>query len=183
MTLITFTIMGQPIPKSRPRFTKRGIAYTPEKTRVYEDYVRSVSSQYAPNDLLKGALEVELHFFLQRPKTLPKRVVYHIKKPDVDNLCKGILDSLEPRKRPKKSQNPLEGAIYENDAQIVSLYVTKEYGEPRVEVKISDKGLTVDLRPKSFKISSVPFTIPEQQYLIQEEVALIKNVNASLRCL
>ena len=143
--------------------------YTPEKTRKYEDYVRSVVSQYAPKQLLTGALEMELHFFFQRPKSLPKRVVYHIKKPDVDNLCKGIMDSLEPRKRPKKSQNPLEGAIYENDAQIVSLWVTKEYGIPRVEVKISDNALTVDLRPKGFEISSVPFVIPEQRYLIQEE--------------
>ena len=176
MTLITFTIMGQAIPKSRPRFTKRGVAYTPEKTRIYEDYVRSVASQYAPKELLKGALEVELHFFLHRPKSLPKKTIYHIKKGDVDNYAKLFLDSLEPRKRPTKKQNPFEGAIYENDAQIVSLYVTKEYGEPRVEVKISDKGLTVDLRPKSFKISSIPFIIPEQQYLISDEVARIKNV-------
>lgn len=151
MTLITFTIVGQAIPKSRPRFTKRGITYTPEKTRIYEDYVRSVASQYAPKELLKGALEMELHFYFQRPKSLPKKVIHHIKRGDVDNYAKLILDSLEPRKRPQKSQNPLEGAIYENDAQIVDLWITKEYGEPRVEVKISDDVWTVDLKTERFE--------------------------------
>lgn len=138
MTIIEFAIKGNAVPKGRPRSTKRGITYTPEKTRAYEDYVRSVASQYAPKELLKGALGMDLHFFFQRPKSLPKKVTHNIKKPDCDNLAKLILDSLEPRKRPKKSQNPLEGAIYENDAQIVDLWITKEYGEPRVEVKISD---------------------------------------------
>lgn len=138
MTTIAFTIPGEAVAKGRPRSTKKGITYTPTKTRDFEDYVRSVASQYAPKELLKGALVMELHFFFQRPKSLPKRVVHHIKKSDVDNLAKAIMDSLEPRKRPKKSQNPLEGAMYENDAQIVDLWVTKEYGEPRVEVKITD---------------------------------------------
>jgi Holliday junction resolvase RusA-like endonuclease len=114
MTTIEFTIEGNAVAKGRPRSTKRGITYTPEKTRTYEDYVRSVASQYAPKELLKCALEMELHFFLQRPKSLPKRVVHHVKKPDCDNLEKSIMDSLEPRKRSKKSQNPLEGAIYNN---------------------------------------------------------------------
>jgi Holliday junction resolvase RusA-like endonuclease len=139
MTTIAFTIPGAAVPKGRPKSTKRGITYTPERTRAYEDYVRSVAAQYAPKELLKGALEMELHFFLQRPKTLPKRVVHSVKKPDCDNLCKALMDSLEPRKRPKKTQNPLEGAIYENDAQIVGLLVTKEYSRsPRVEVRITD---------------------------------------------
>ena len=138
MTAIEFEIKGNAVAKGRPRSTKRGITYTPEKTRAYEDYVRSIASQYAPKELLKGALEMELRFYFQRPKSLPKKVVHHIKKPDGDNLAKLIMDSLEPRKRPKKSQNPLEGAMYENDAQIVRLWVTKEYGEPRVEVRITD---------------------------------------------
>lgn len=154
MTTIEFEIKGNAVAKGRARTVKRGnktITYTPNKTRDYEDYVRSVASQYAPKELLKGALEVELHFFLQRPKTLPKRVVHHIKRPDVDNFCKLILDSLEPRKKCKKAQNPLEGAMYENDAQIVSLWVTKQYGEPRLKVKITDDVWIGDLKSKRFE--------------------------------
>ena len=139
MTIIEFVIEGNAVAKGRPRSTKRGITYTPKKTRAYEDYVRSVAAQYAPKEMLKCALEMELHFFFQRPKSLPKKAVHHIKKPDCDNLAKLIMDSLEPRKRPKESQNPLEGAMYESDAQIASLWVTKQYGEPRVEVKITEE--------------------------------------------
>ena len=149
MTTIVFVIEGNAVAKGRPRTVKRGsktITYTPDKTRDFEDYVRSVASQYAPKELLKGALEMELHFFFQRPKSLPKKVTHNIKKPDCDNLAKLIMDSLEPRKRSLKSQNPLEGAIYERDAQIVSLLVTKEYGTPRVEVRITDDFWLLNLK-------------------------------------
>lgn len=153
MPTIEFVIKGNAVAKGRPRSTKRGVMYTPEKTRAYEDYVRAVSSQYAPKDLLKGALEMDLHFFFQRPKSLPKSVEHNIKKIDVDNIAKAIMDSLEPRKHAKKSRNPIEGAIYENDAQIVSLWVTKEYSlSPRVEVKISDDVVIADLKFKRWDV-------------------------------
>ena len=149
MTTIKFVILGNPVPKGRARSTKRGITYTPEKTRKYEDYVRSVVAPYAPKELLTGALEMELHFFLQRPKSLPKKTIRHVKRPDWDNIGKAISDSLEPRKRPTKKQNPFEGAIYENDAQLVSVWVTKEYSRnPRVEVIISDDVEVADLKFK-----------------------------------
>ena len=126
MTIIEFVVKGTAIPKARPRVTKRGITYTPSKTKDFENYVKLVASQYAPKELLKGALEMELHFFFQRPKSLPKKVTHHLKKPDVDNTSKAILDSLE-------------GIIYKNDSQVVSLWVTKGYNQsPRVEVTITE---------------------------------------------
>lgn len=162
MTTIEFVIKKNAVPKGRPRSTKRGITYTPAKTREYEDYVRSVAAQHVPKKLLTGALEMELHFFLKKPKGLPKKTIYHVKKPDVDNYAKMLLDSFEPRKRPKKSQNPLEGAIYENDAQVVSLLVTKQYGTPRVEVKITDIVKRVDADQKRLERET---SIGTRQYL------------------
>ena len=38
---------------------------------------------------------VWLEFYLSRPKTLKKTVKHHIKKPDIDNLSKAILDSMD----------------------------------------------------------------------------------------
>ena len=138
MTIIEFVVKGTAIPKARPRVTKRGITYTPSKTKDFENYVKLVASQYAPKELLKGALEMELHFFFQRPKSLPKKVTHHVKRPDWDNIGKLISDSLE-------------GIIYENDAQIVSSWVTKEYGTPRVEVKITDDVRVVDLKSERWE--------------------------------
>ena len=137
-TTIAFVVKGTAIPKARPRLTKRGIAYTPSKTKEFENYVKLVGSQYAPKELLEGALEMELHFFFQRPKSLPKKVVHHLKKPDCDNIAKAILDSLE-------------GIIYANDSQVVSLWATKQYGTPRVEVKITDDVWIGDLKTKRFE--------------------------------
>ena len=126
--VITFTIPGISVPKARPRTTKRGnraIMYTPDKTKNFENYVKLIAAQHAPKELLTSALEVELHFFFQRPKSLPKKVQYHTKKPDVDNLAKSVLDAFE-------------GIIYANDAQVISLRVTKEYGVPACVARIEE---------------------------------------------
>lgn len=70
---------------------------------------------------------MRLAFYLARPKSLPKKVVHHIKKPDNENLSKSILDALE-------------SIFYRNDSQIIDLRVTKEYTQetPRVEVEIEE---------------------------------------------
>ena len=99
--------------------------YTPEKTKQFENYVKLVAAQHAPEELLTIALEIRLDFFLQRPKSLPKKIRYHIKRPDIDNLAKSILDSLE-------------GIIYVNDAQVISLIVTKDYGTPLCRVRVEE---------------------------------------------
>ena len=128
MTIITFTISGTAIPKARPRTTKRGnraIMYTPAKTKEFENYVKLVAAQHAPKELLTGPLDVELEFNLQRPKSLPKKIQHHTKKPDIDNLAKSVLDALE-------------GIIYVNDAQVIALRVYKEYGTPNCTVRIEE---------------------------------------------
>jgi len=49
---------------------------------------------------------------------------YHTKKPDCDNLAKGIKDCLE-------------GIAFNNDSQISELYIKKTYTiNPRIEVEI-----------------------------------------------
>lgn len=128
MVIITFTISGTAVPKARPRTTKRGnkaIMYTPDKTKQFENYVKLVAAQHAPEELLTSALAVQLDFFLQRPKSLPLKIMYHTKKPDIDNLAKSVLDALE-------------GIIYVNDAQVISLQVTKDYGAPLCRVRVEE---------------------------------------------
>ena len=128
MVIITFTISGTAVPKARPRAAKignRAVMYTPAKTRQFENYVKLVAAQHAPEELLTSALGVQLDFFLERPKSLPLKIRYHTKKPDIDNLCKSVLDALE-------------GIIYVNDAQVICLQVTKDYGAPLCRVRVEE---------------------------------------------
>ena len=39
--ILRFTVEGKPVGKARPRFTRKGFAYTPEKTVRYEAAVRA----------------------------------------------------------------------------------------------------------------------------------------------
>lgn len=78
-----YTIHGSPMPKERPRVnTKTGTVYTPKKTLQWE---RDIRKQLVSPVMLKGNVEVILHFFL-----IEKR---H-KKIDLDNLIKAVLDAL-----------------------------------------------------------------------------------------
>lgn len=125
---VSFVLDVQPVAKGRPKAAlvgNRAILYTPSKTREYEEHVASIAREHTPVDgLFAGALRVWLRFYLKRPKSLPKRVLYNVKKPDIDNLIKSILDGLE-------------GVIYKNDSQVIDLYSIKSYGDPpRVEVRI-----------------------------------------------
>ena len=117
---VKFQIIGQPVAKGRPRVSMRGQyphAYTPKKTAQWEEFVRFQSLQYKPPGLPPTCpIEMSLTFWMPRPKSLPKRVWYHVKRPDVDNLIKSVMDALE-------------GIFYANDSQIYKLNVEKKYAD------------------------------------------------------
>lgn len=64
---------------------------------------------------LDGAVSVDCMFFLARPKSAPVRVVWPIKRPDVDKLARGILDAL------------VFGGVLADDSQVVTLRATKHF--------------------------------------------------------
>lgn len=111
-----------PRPKQRPRFTKRGWAYTPKETRAFEDAIRLFTKANYQGQPLEGPLEVKLVFHVERPKTV-KHPWPH-KRCDLDNLQKGILDALN-------------GVLYVDDGQVVRLYGEKRYGEPSIELWVT----------------------------------------------
>ena len=117
-------IYGLPVAQGRPRLTTRGgfaHAYDPAKSRewkrtVHIEAAREVAKA-AARFPLEGPLALVLCFYMPRPKSLPRRVTHHTKRPDVDNLAKAVQDAIG------------DGCVYRDDAQIVSLLVTKEYDE------------------------------------------------------
>jgi Holliday junction resolvase RusA-like endonuclease len=126
MKIINFIIQGKPEPKGRPRLNCKGKPYTPPKTKKWEQDIALQAKQYAPKELLCGALSITLIFSLPRPKSLPKGTLQHTKKPDLDNLVKAGIDGLE-------------GIIFKGDQQITRLTAFKQYcddNEPGMSVEV-----------------------------------------------
>jgi len=122
-----------PVPKGRPRFsrkvgsykTKKTRAYTPKKTKEYEISVALQAKQrMGGRTAFEAPIDVEIVFHMPIPKSFPKwrregalngRIAPSV-KPDIDNLSKAVLDAIN-------------GIVYMDDSLIVSLKVKKIYGD------------------------------------------------------
>lgn len=121
---VQITILMQPVPKGRPRFTKGGFAYTPTKTRTAEKFIKDFLQGYPklPADI---PLAMTVTFYMVRPKSAKKRLY---PPGDVDNYAKLVIDSLQG-----------DDGIIPNDNQITRLLARKEYGDiARIEIEIEE---------------------------------------------
>lgn len=97
-------------------------AYDPVKSASWKNEVRmyvisEMNRQGMSRKVHTGPVVLDLFFYLPRPKTLPKKIRYHVRKPDRDNLEKGVKDALK-------------GVLYKDDAQVFDGRTRKEYGDP-----------------------------------------------------
>jgi len=137
MNPLTITVYGVPVAQGRPRFFRRGDhvgAFDPKASKDYKASIRMQAIEQmvrtgrhgAMPPLNEGAMAMEVHAYLPRPKTLSKRVRHHTKRPDADNIAKGCKDALK-------------GVVYRDDSQIIDLHVSKEYGDPpRVVIELRE---------------------------------------------
>lgn len=123
----TFILLGNPKAQGRPKFYRRGNfvgAYDPKDSREYKETVAAQLAAQNPIYIGEGAISLECEFTFTRPKSLPKKVVDHLKKPDLDNLVKGIKDAMK-------------GIIWKDDSMVVSLTARKVYGDvPGVKIEV-----------------------------------------------
>ena len=139
MASLTIVIPGVPVAKGRPKLSTFGghaRAYTPAKTRRYEDLIRLEGGRAMEGRaLLGGPLAVEVRAFVAIPKSLSKAkraaaidgTLRPTTRPDVDNYAKTI--------------DGLNGIAWHDDAQIVQLLTTKVYSErPRLELHAREIG-------------------------------------------
>jgi len=119
-----FKIYGEPVAKGRPRFTKQGRTYTPAKTKKYEDEVRMMAkAAMGSSEPLETPVSVFIHITLPIPLSYSKKRSEEClsgferptKRPDLTNIIKSIEDGMN-------------GIVYKDDSQIVSLHSTKVYG-------------------------------------------------------
>lgn len=124
---ITFQVEGTPVGKGRPKFARRGnfvSTYTPTKTRDYEDLIKVAAKQaMGDTEPLKTAVAAYIYITVPIPQSYPKKrfkaclegLERPCKKPDIDNIIKAYLDSMN-------------GIVYDDDTQVVSLHSKKVYG-------------------------------------------------------
>ena len=131
---IKFTVPGEPKGKGRPKFSRQGKfvkTYTPETTVNYENWVK-ICFLEAKQSKLAGELKAEINCYFGIPSSYSKMkkgeakkgLIRPTKKPDIDNIAKIVLDSLN-------------GLAYDDDKNIVSCQIEKWFdNNPRVEVYI-----------------------------------------------
>lgn len=104
MKAITFTVAGDPVPQPRPRVSTRGgfaRAYVPSKHPVHA-YRQAIAQEATRAGVTpyESPIEVCINAIFSRPKShMTKRGVKatapKLPRPDVDNIAKAILDSLQ----------------------------------------------------------------------------------------
>lgn len=141
--MICFSLETEPIPKGRPRFTRSGHAYTPQKTRAFEEQLRfeflASTCEKLPVYTKDTPILVEALFVKSIPKSWSKKKreaalrgeILPTSRPDIDNYLKTL--------------DALIGLAYEDDSQIVQIIAEKMYAEkPSVTVRIMALGEEVE---------------------------------------
>lgn len=123
--MIEIVLLGEPVAKGRPRFSQAtGHAYTPEKTRNYEQMLRLAATDVmGDRPPLEGPLTLDMRVVKGIPRSWPKKkqdaakagALLPIGKPDWDNFGK-VVDAGNM-------------VIWVDDGQIVDGRVRKSYGE------------------------------------------------------
>jgi len=126
---VRFTINEKPIPlkRHRHRFNK---AYDPQRKEkfLYKTIIKHSMKNYPifQEELLQGPLALTLEFYFPIPKNKKNTILYHPKRPDLDNLIKFILDVMTD-------------ILYKDDAYIYKINAIKCYDKnPRTNVIIKE---------------------------------------------
>lgn len=136
----------EPKPQSRPRFSKWGTYESREmkewRKKVTDYFIENYSGHY-----FDCAAKVKITFYMKAPKTISKEpskrarlktiekfqrfvreLIWHDKKPDLDNLVKAVFDSIS------KSE-----IVWTDDNIVCDLHAKKVYSpNPRIEIEIEE---------------------------------------------
>jgi len=132
MKTIEATIFVEPTPKGRARSRIAGkhvITYTPAKTRNAENMIAATIRQEVMKQGSFDAgipLRLSATFYIEKPKSAGKKVLLPVKRPDLDNYGKLLLDALNKY-------------AWQDDSQIIDLHLRKRFGTPpHIEIKITE---------------------------------------------
>ena len=121
-----FEVEGKIVGKQRPRVNMyTGNVYTPNKTKDYEEWIKqSFFLKYPRYEVLENRVKIEIVAYLKIPQKTSKAntesmlndEISPLKKPDIDNIGKVVLDAL----------NDL---VIKDDVQVSKISIEKKYGE------------------------------------------------------
>lgn len=141
MANIIVTINEKPYGKKRPRMARIGKfthAYDPAENKAYaRRVVQEFKKKYSSSDKFKDGVPLMMIVVadFEIPAYLPKKTqeemrqkkLYPVKRPDIDNVSKAVMDSLNK-------------IAYYDDQQIVGLLIIKKYEEKaQVTFRITDE--------------------------------------------
>ena len=125
-------ISGEPAPQGSKKIMRgRLIEASGDKLKRWRKAISEACLRSSASwELTSSPVEVEVIFFLTRPKSVkPVKRFFPIVPPDLDKLCRGLLDGI--------GQSLV---IYDDDSQVVRLIASKVYADTReagAEVKIT----------------------------------------------
>ncbi len=135
MRELKIIVLGEPVPQgSKKAFyipnLKRAVVVDDNKAKLKT--WRSEVSGGADEAMRKAGLPVadnhpvtvDLEFYFSAPKSKKKTIYAKCTKPDVDKLCRAVLDALT-------------GVVFKDDSQVVQMNAGKQFGDrPRVELTV-----------------------------------------------
>lgn len=133
-TILELTIPRKPYPCPRPRKNNKGWVYMPNEYKKEKAIISKMIQDNYSGGIETGALSYVIHFGMPIPKSTPKKTlklieqgieVWHIKKPDNDNLEKTYKDCME-------------GIVYKNDSQLCHCKDKRKFYaiDPYIYIKI-----------------------------------------------
>jgi crossover junction endodeoxyribonuclease RusA len=135
MRSVTFTVIGIAQPQgSTKAFVPKGwtrpiVTSDNPLNKGWRQCVAEQAQQVAAEGQFLGPVAMFVRFSLPRPASLPRRVVAHVKAPDLDKLVRSVGDALT-------------GVLYRDDAQVVELRARKVYAgvgtAPQAEITVRD---------------------------------------------
>jgi Holliday junction resolvase RusA-like endonuclease len=147
VSIITITVEGPAVPKARPRFGRHGV-YTPKTTRDWEAKFQQKAVEAMHGSApLSCPVSVEVTVAFAVPKSWPRWKaklalagdIAHTSKPDLDNLVKSVLDSMN-------------ALVYTDDSLVHSTLCKKFYAStPELVAKVIPSSLRCHNWPREIK--------------------------------
>lgn len=116
-------VSGMPAPQGSKRHVGGGRmvemskAVGPWREAVRSETQRAMKDAHMPGweTPFDGPVSVTIRFILPRPKSVPKRITWPAKRPDLDKLARAVLDGLT------------DGGAWLDDGQVVKMMLVKLY--------------------------------------------------------